>query len=281
MLGRLADEAAEVARRSAEELGRGGDVAGQILGSTRRRFVHVDEVDIGRVIELLAAELAEAEHAETQRGVAPAPVPPARRRATRRGLLHRQPPGAVEQRVGEMRELGESALGLPLRHQIGRQVAHGDARQLVVLEGAQRGAGVGEGIAGEKRAEAALVIVAAAFAAQVIGRQGRHPCGMPFEQRGEERRGAAELRHDPADQIGLLAPDGRESAARCRGAQDAGREVARQLGNGAGCQGRLQTRGEPGKAQFLLEPAQLGVALHEVASSVRAICEIWISSVPA
>ena len=89
-----------------------------------------DQVNVGGVVELVAAELAHAEHREPRRR----PVRRPRRAVGVRQRFLRPSPGGLETHVGQVRQLlgGHGEVGVT------QDVAAADAEQVAVLESAQR-----------------------------------------------------------------------------------------------------------------------------------------------
>ncbi len=100
--------------------------------------MHVDEIDIGGVVEFLGSELPEGQHAEREGNRLAVPAAPARRpeALANTGLGDRE--GALENHVGQGRELAQGHRAPTQRDPLLTGVTDRDAREFEVLEAAQR-----------------------------------------------------------------------------------------------------------------------------------------------
>ncbi len=157
----------------------------QRAGLTVIRRVHVDDVDVGREVELLGAELAHPDHRQLRVAQHAVVVDVARRSVARPQLAVAERDRLVEARVGEP---GQLSTDLGVEPQL--ELAHPQPDQLVGPDLAQRGLqrrlGRGGGCAA---AHLGYENLARLLAPQVwVGRDPDQAVRVTHEQRGEVRR---------------------------------------------------------------------------------------------
>ena len=162
-----------------------------MAGISTRRFAvgPVDEhqIDVGRVVELVAAELAHGDDRESGLGSVGAERDPVRLAHGRRGLAQRLP----DARVGQVRQL----LGRPREVGVAQEIARADAQEMAVLETPER---LHPRLARLERAERLCQV-----GRQVLGEpeshrggleQPREAAGAPAQDVGEHLARAAQAR---------------------------------------------------------------------------------------
>ena len=167
------------------------------LGGPRgvvRGVVDVDEVDVGAVVEVAAAELAHADDRE----------PPRQGAVGRRLLSRRDVQHLVDQGVGEVRELGgRRRQRLPVQH---AEEIHGrDPQHLAALVPLEPVHLEFDGaVAVDQPGELAVVVVAVRRRAVELVPQPVQVAGVADENLAEERGGPENLRQDVEDVRVLL-----------------------------------------------------------------------------
>ena len=216
----LAGMRAEQAREPAPQLlvaPLGG--AGRIV----RGVVDVDEVDVGAVVEIAAAELAHADDRE----------PPRQRAVGRRLLGRRDVQHLVDQGVGEVRELGgRRRQRLPVQHAEeiqGRDPQH--LASLVPLEPVHLE--LDGAVAVEQPGELLVVGVAVRRRPVQLAPQPVQVAGVADEDLGEERGGPQNLRQDVQD-VGIVAQGADERRLRGAGGDVAAETDDGRIGVGSG-----------------------------------------------
>ena len=192
--GVVRQQRAELAGQAREVLRRGAATgAVDDLGIGRLERIH--EIDVGREVELLPAELAESEHAEAQRQLVAGGRAPDRRTEPRRHALAGHPERAAQDRVGQVRELRQRLADACLGHPRVRTVPDRDARQLGVLEATEQLARVALGL--ELALDELGVVLGSAGRGQVVRQQCDQALRIATEQARQEGSGPAQRRPDP------------------------------------------------------------------------------------
>ena len=153
--------------------------------------VDVDQVDVGREVQLFAAQFAESEHAERRGHDMALRIAPLRRPELRGDACAGDAQRLVEQQFGEPREVRQRRAAFGERQ---RTVAHHDPREPAVLEAAQHAFGVaGLGAGGRERGgQLRCERIGVERRGEIVGGEFGEPGGFAQQPFREERGDAAE-----------------------------------------------------------------------------------------
>ena len=253
----LGDAASEVASEAGEVLlGRQvRGAVGQVPGRLGRTLEHVDEIDVGREVELLGAELPQSQGAEAQAQRLAVLARPLGWSRALRELRLRLRQCARQQAVRQVGDLAEHLADARERHELLVAVAAHDAGQLAVLEAPQRvGLAVGVDVA-QGGVEPGLVVLERAGLLEIVLDQGQELVRVAKQPARQEGGDAAHDGERPNQGAGIDLP-GADHAPLVdvgRRAEDVGRALECGFGLGRVRARGRQGVGEPGGLEPVLQ----------------------------